>query len=436
MPCLSPAELLQALIRFDTTNPPGNEAAGVEFICTLLRQAGVAPLVIARDPARPNLIARLAGRGSARPLLLQGHLDVVTTANQAWRFPPFAAEIAEGFIWGRGALDMKGGVAMLLTAFLRAATDGPQPPGDVILALMSDEEAGSEHGAKFLVEQHAELFAGVRYALGEFGGFSLHQGGRRFYPIMVAEKQACVVRATVRGPAGHGASVVRGGAVAKLGRLLGTLDQARLPIHITPVVRKTLEDMLLALSMPQRLVFSQVLNPALADRVLGMLGPLGGALEPLLRNTAAPTRVAAGGPAINVIPGAATVDLDARLLPGFGPEHLLAELRPIVGPEVALEVWGFEPGPPAPDWGLFRTLANVLREADPEGVPTALMVSGVTDARFFARLGIQTYGFLPMQLPPGFSFWQTIHAADERIPVEAIGFGSEQIYRVIGRLRD
>lgn len=430
-----PAELLQQLIRIDTTNPPGNEAACVAYVRELLLEAGVTPQVLARDPARPNLVARISGRGAAPPLLLQGHLDVVTTEGQRWRFPPLEARVADGYIWGRGALDMKGGVAMMLAAFLRCAAEGPAPPGDVILALMSDEEAGSLHGAQFLVEQHAGLFRGVRYALGEFGGFSAHLSGRRFYPIMVSEKQCCRMRATVRGPSGHGASIVRGGAAARLGELLRALDRARLPVHITPVVRRMLEDMLAALPLPQRIVFSQVLNPALTDRILRLIGPQGAILETLLHNTVSPTIVRAGGPAINVIPSEATVELDVRLLPGFTPEDAIAELRPHLGPDVELEVLSFERGPAQVDMGLFGVLAGILREADPEGTPTPLMVHGVTDARFFSRLGIQTYGFLPMRLPPDFSFWETLHAADERIPVEALPFGAEAIYQALQRFR-
>jgi acetylornithine deacetylase/succinyl-diaminopimelate desuccinylase-like protein len=430
-----PAELLQQLIRIDTTNPPGAEAACVAFVDGLLREVGVTPLLLARAPDRPNLVARIPGRGVAPPLLLQGHVDVVTTEGQRWRHPPFEGRVADGFIWGRGALDMKGGVAMLLAAFMRLAAEGPQPAGDVILALMCDEEAGSAYGARFLVEQHAGLFADVRYALGEFGGFTVYRGGKRFYPIMVTEKQCCQMRATVRGPGGHGASIVRATATAKLGALLAALDRTRLPIHITPVVRRMLEDILAALPLAQRIPFSQVLNPALADRVLRLIGPQGAILETLLRNTVSPTIVRAGGPSINVIPAEATVDLDVRLLPGFTPADAVAELRPHIGQEVELDVLSFERDPAAVDFGLFATLAEILREADPTGTPTPLMIHGVTDARFFTRLGIQTYGFLPMQLPPDFSFWETLHAADERIPLDALPFGADAIYQALLRFR-
>src|SRR5579885_165842 len=245
-----PAELLQRLIRFDTTNPPGNEAACIAYLRDLLTAAGIETKIVARDPNRPNLIARVAGRGDAPPLLLYGHVDVVTTAGQQWAHPPFGGDEAEGYIWGRGALDMKGGIAMMTAALLRAKIEGVDPPGDVILAALSDEENWGDYGAKYLVEQHADLFTGVRYALGELGGFSLEIGPKRFYPIMVAEKQGCAVTATVRGPGGHGSLPLHGGAMAKLARLLQRLDQHRLPVHVTPVTRMMIETVASGLGEP------------------------------------------------------------------------------------------------------------------------------------------------------------------------------------------
>src|SRR5258708_3802534 len=162
-----PAELLQKLIRFNTTNPPGNESACIGYINKLLTEAGIQTTILAADPQRPNLIARLQGQGNAPPLLLQGHVDVVTTEKQDWQHPPFEAKEIDGYIWGRGTLDMKGGVSMMIVAFLQAKAEGVSLPGDVILTVLSDEEVGGEYGAKYLVEKHAEIFKGVRYALPE-----------------------------------------------------------------------------------------------------------------------------------------------------------------------------------------------------------------------------------------------------------------------------
>ena len=425
-----PVELLQRLVRFDTTNPPGNEAECIGYIDELLTAAGIETTILARHPDRPNLIARLPGRGEASPLLLYGHVDVVTTAGQAWQVPPFAGEIRDDFLWGRGTLDMKGGVAMMISALLRARAQGRELPGDVILAVVADEENLGAWGAKYLVEEHADLFAGVRYALGEFGGFTMEVAGRRFYPIMVSEKQCCWMQATVSGPGGHGSMPVRGGAMAKLGRFLTALDQHPLPLHVTQPAELMIRSMADAMGGAMGLVFRQLANPTLAGLVLRLLGDRGRLFFPLLHNTVSPTGLSASDK-INVIPSAVSVALDGRLLPGMRPDDLLAELRQIDGGGIEYEILQYDPGPTNLDMALFDTLAGVLKAADPQGVPVPLLLSGVTDGRFFAQLGIQTYGFTPMQLPADFNFSATIHAADERIPVEAVDFGSRAIHQVL-----
>lgn len=427
-----PAELLQHLIRFDTTNPPGAEAACIAYIQELLTAAGIPSAIFAHDPARPNLLARLPGRGAAPPLLLQGHVDVVTTADQTWQHPPFGGEIHDGYVWGRGALDMKGGVAMMIAAVLRAqATDTP-PPGDVLLLVVSDEEAFGIEGAGYLIRDHADRFAGVRFALGEFGGFPLRLAGQVFYPIMVAEKQSCRVRATVRGSGGHAAWPQHGGAMAQLGALLGRLDGARLPVHVTPVVERMIAAMVPALPAALGGPLTALLDPTQTDTVLAAIGPLGALFDTLLHNTVSPT-IVAGGEVTNVHPSRIQLELDGRTLPGYGPRELESELRALVGTGVEWDVTGADAGPAAPDLGLFPTLAAVIREADPSAIPIPYMLPAVTDGRYFARLGIQTYGFLPMNLPADFDFQATIHAADERIPVAALEFGAAAIYQVLQR---
>ena len=427
-----PAALLQDLIRFDTTNPPGNEAACVAYIDRLLTGAGIETTRLARDPNRPNLIARLKGQGKAPPLLLYGHVDVVTTVGQQWTHPPFEAREVEGVVWGRGALDMKGGVAMMLAAVLRARAEGLVPAGDVVLAILSDEECGGDYGAGYLVENHPEQFEGVRYALGEFGGASMMIGQRVFYPIQIAEKQMCWMEATVRGPGGHGSRPMRGGTMARLARFLRQLDRHPLPVHVTPAARQMIEAMAAALPFPAGFILRQLLNPSLTDRVLKLLGDRAQLFEPLLRNTVNVT-IVRGGEKINVIPSQVDIEMDGRLLPGFGPEDMIAELRHVVGDEVELAVKRYDPAGAEPDMGLFDTLADVLRRADPRGVPLPLLLPAVTDGRFFSRLGIQTYGFTPMKLPPDFKFFDTIHGADERIPVEAVDFGADAIHAVLQR---
>src|SRR5215211_376112 len=321
-----PAELLQRLLRFDTTNPPGAERECAEWLRSVLGEAGLETTFVAAEPDRPSLVARLHGSGDAPPLMLQAHIDVVSTAGQRWTHPPFAGELADGYIWGRGALDMKGGVAMFVAAALRAAATELRLAGDVVLALVSDEEAGGDAGAAHLVRERPDLLANVRYALGEFGGFSLNLGGRRFYPIQVSEKQLCWVRATVRGPAGHGALPMRGGAMARLAELLGVLDRRRLPVHVTPVTRRMIEQVASELPAPAGMLLRRLLDPRLSDRILDLLRDRGRVFDPLLHNTVNAT-IVRGGDKINVVPAEATVELDGRLLPGFTAADRLAELR-------------------------------------------------------------------------------------------------------------
>jgi acetylornithine deacetylase/succinyl-diaminopimelate desuccinylase-like protein len=430
----NPAQLLQRLIRFDTTNPPGNEAECLGFISDLVRDSGIETTLLSKAAGRPNLIARLKGQGISPPLLLYGHVDVVTTANQAWKYPPFEAREVDGFIWGRGALDMKGGIAMMVAAFLRAGAEARELPGDVILAVVSDEEALGDHGARFLVECHADQFEGVRHALGEFGGFTFYIAKRRFYPIMVAEKQVCWMKGAVRGLGGHGSMPVRGGAMAKLARVIRQLDRHRLPVHVTPGARLMFQTISSELPNPAGLVLRSLLHPALTNGILGLLGSRGRAFDPLFHNTVS-LSVVRGSDKINVIPSEVTFELDGRLLPGYGPEEMIAELRQVIGSEVTLEVIRHDPCPAEPDMSLFAMLGDLLREADPDGVPVPLLLSAVTDARFFSRLGVQTYGFLPMQLPEDFDFTRTIHGVDERIPVEALEFGASTILKAMKRYR-
>jgi acetylornithine deacetylase/succinyl-diaminopimelate desuccinylase-like protein len=425
-----PAQLLQELIRFDTTNPPGNEVECIKYVDALLIGAGIETNLIFKDPNRPNVVARLKGEGAAPPLLLYGHADVVTTAGQQWTHPPFEGRIVDGFVWGRGALDMKGGLAMMLAAVLRAKAEGVRPAGDIILAVLSDEETGGDFGARYLVENHAHLFEGTRYAIGEFGGFSMAIGGETFYPIQIGEKQICWMKATLRGPAGHGSHPIPGGTMAKLGRLLVQLNELRLPVRITPVPRLMIEAMASVLPFPQGLILRRVLNPRLTNRLLKRLGHGGQFFEPMLRNTVSAT-VVRGGEKVNVIPSEVTLELDGRLVPGCVPEDLIAELKPILGDDTEIEVLRYEPGPGDPDMGLFDTLADTIRAAEPESRPLPFMLSGCTDARFFYRLGIQTYGFMPMKLPEDFQFTRAIHAANERIPVDSVIFGTNLMFNLL-----
>ena len=426
-------ELARDLIQLDTTNPPGEEHVAVELIEQLLRDAHIECARYESEPGRPNLVARVKGRGEAPPLLLQGHVDVVTTVNQDWRHRPFGGEIVDGYLWGRGALDMKGGVAMMVAAMIRAHADGG-PAGDLVLAVLADEEAGGIAGARWLVDAHPNLFTGIRHAIGESGGVALHIGGRRFYPIMVSEKRGCQMVVTLRGPGGHGSIPAHGGAMAKLGELLTKLDSSRLPVHITTPVRQQLERMRDAFDEPLKGKFAALLDPERADAALSELDPMSRGLDAALHNTVNAT-IVSGGLKVNVIPSEVRVQLDGRLLPGFGPEDMLDELRAVVGAEPEIEVTLVGPAQPEVDLSQFDLFASVLKEADPGCVPVPSLVTGGTDARHFARLGIRTYGFLPLDVPPDFNSSSTIHAADERVPVSSLEFGGECVYEAVMRYR-
>ncbi|MBK9125879.1 MAG: M20/M25/M40 family metallo-hydrolase [Chloroflexi bacterium] len=432
-----PEELLQHLIRFDTTNPPGNEAALIEWVADLLQANGVESTIVSKTPGRANLVARLKGRGEAPPLLLYGHVDVVTTEGQTWTHPPFAAEVHDGYIWGRGALDMKGGDAMMIAAFLRAHAEQRDLRGDLILCLASDEEVGGEAGAKFLVREHPELIGDAAYCLSEFGAFPMDFGGHRFYPIMLTERYVHTLRATIRGPGGHGAQRYLGTAMSKLGRILSRMDGARLPVHITPVVQAMIEAMAAHVGEPMGGALRGLLDPVRTDALLDQLDPrISRVLDSMLHNTVNPT-IVSGGSKINVIPSEITLRMDGRVLPGVSPETFEAEVRALIGDDtVELVPDMSEPSTVLgdPDLTHFETLAQVLRDAEPGAVPVPYMVSGATDGRILAQLGIQTYGFLPMNLPADFNFSATIHAADERIPVGAVTFGANAINEAVKRI--
>ena len=429
---LRPAELTQNLIRFNTTNPPGNEAACISYVEGLLKDAGLETTVVARDPNRPNVIARLRGRGVAPAILLQGHIDVVTTANQDWQHDPFGGEIIDGYLWGRGALDMKGSVAMMICAVLRARSEGFVPAGDVLLAVVSDEEQGGDYGAKWMAENHPELFEGVKYSFGEAGGETAHIEGLKFYPIQVGEKQICQLQATLRGPGGHGSIPMHGGAMAKLGKLLTTLDTHRLPVHITPTVEALIKAVAAALPAPRNIALLALLDPAKTDAVLDNLGVFARLIDPLLHNTVNATMVQ-GGLAINVIPGEIKLKLDGRILPGFTTDDMLKELHDLLGDNAAFEVLRFDEYSTEADMEVYDLLAGIIREADPEGIPVPYVLSGVTDGRHFAKLGIKNYGFTPLLLPDDHTLMSTVHAADERVPVEGLDFGANCLYSLLQR---
>ena len=429
---LDAPELLQQLIRFDTTNPPGDERECILYIRELLEQRGIHGQLYGLTEQRPNLVARLPGRGTAPPILLHCHVDVVSTVGQAWSEPPFAGVRRDGHVWGRGALDMKGGVSAFVTALSKLVERGVQPAGDVVLAVLSDEEAGGTHGAKFMVSEHPELFAGVRYCLGEGGGLSFQVGDRRVYPVMTADKTVCWLRGRVRGPGGHASMPIRGGAVAKLAELIGRLDRGWLPVHVTEPARLMMEALAAGLEEPLAERFVRLLDVSSTDTVLETLGPLGRELGPLLHNTATVTSIHCGDK-VNVIPSEVEVKIDGRLLPGFTYDDLVVEMFPGGLDGWELEPINYDPAPQRLDMGLYPQCREVLHELDPDALVVPAMITGFTDGAQFLKLGIQQYGFIPYRLPADFHYQTTLHAADERVPVAALEFAVEALVALLTR---
>lgn len=426
---------LRALLRLNTTNPPGNEILCAQYLREVLEREGIESTLIEAAPGRANLVARLSGTGKAGgPLLLTGHTDVVPAEPQHWRFDPFSGEIADGYIWGRGAVDMKQIVAANLMAMLLLKRSGASLSRDLIFAAVADEEAGCTYGSKWLVEEHPELVQ-AEYGLNEIGGFQLHINGKRIYPIQVAEKGVVWLKLTTHGAPGHGSMPHGDNAVCKLARAIDRLARNPLPVHVHPVSKAFLDNLADALGYPAKALLTLLTKPALSDYALRLLPDKekAKAFNAMLRNTATPTVLEAGRKE-NVIPGQATVTLDCRILPGQTRADLLRELRAAIGEPVEIEI--LLEAPPhtvQADTPLYRLIEGVLKERDPAGIVTPYLVVGFTDAAYYHRLGTTMYGFSPLQLPPELSFTELFHGHNERVPIEGFRWGVRTFYDVVSR---
>jgi acetylornithine deacetylase/succinyl-diaminopimelate desuccinylase-like protein len=427
--------LCQSLLQIDTTNPPGNERPAADLLAAELTAAGLEPVILESAPARANLVARYRGTGGKPPLLLAAHLDVVEADASRWTHPPFSGALADGCLWGRGALDMKNMAAMATAVLCRLARDGVRLERDVIFAAVADEEAGCDQGSAWLVANHPELVR-AEYAMGEVGGFSMYLGKSTLYPVQVAEKGICWVRARVRGEAGHGSMPREDSALVRLAAALTRLGSTRLPIHPTRAFTEFLTAVAARQPGPLRPLLTRLAHPRIAPALLHLLPDraLSRSLGAMLSNTASPTVVRAGSK-INVIPGLAEAEIDGRTLPGQTQEQFLRELADVLGPDVELEVIRSAPAVETEPTRspLWDTIAQVIGEREPEATVVPCLVPGFTDAKSFSKLGIKWYGFSPVKLPRGMKFSELFHGKDERIPVDGLRWGVEVLSDVVTR---
>ncbi|HVA61627.1 MAG TPA: M20/M25/M40 family metallo-hydrolase [Mycobacteriales bacterium] len=416
-------ELCRDLIRIDSSNPTSNERVAAEYVAARLSEVGLDPKVIESAPGRANVVARFEGTDPSRPaLLIHGHLDVVPADAADWSVDPFAGEIRDGCLWGRGAVDMKDMDAMTLAVVRARAREGRLPPRDIVLAFVADEEAGGTFGSRYLVDQHAELFEGCTEAISEVGGFSLTVGQTRLYPIETAEKGIAWLRLTARGRAGHGSMLNEANPVTALAQTVARIGAHRFPTVLTPAVESFLVEVAAALGQP--------FDPASPEDLLPGLGAAGKIVGATLRHTANPSMLDAGYK-VNVIPQMAHANIDGRFLPGH-EDDFFAAIDGLLGPGVTRETIHRDIAYETTfDGDLLEAMMAALVAEDPEAKPVPYCLSGGTDAKSFSRLGIRCFGFSPLQLPADLDFSGMFHGVDERVPLDALAFGTRVLDRFL-----
>jgi len=416
-------QLCRSLIQIDSSNPTSNERKAAEWVGLQLSDAGLQPEIFESSPGRASVVARWSGTDPHRdPLLIHGHLDVVPANADDWQVDPFAAEIRDGCIWGRGAVDMKDMDAMVLAVLRDWVRQGKRPPRDIVLAFVADEEAGGLYGAHFLVDRHRELFEGCTEAVSEVGGYSMTIGGQRLYAIQTAEKGIAWLRLVAKGRAGHGSMLNDDNAVTTLAEAVARVGRHSFPIELSDTVKQFLREICHALDIP----FAE----DDIESVLDKLGPLAKMIGATVRHTVNPTMLDAGYKQ-NVIPGEAHAYLDGRFLPG-GEDEFMAEIARLVGPEIAVEIvqrqialeTGF-------DGDLVAAMTAAILAEDPDGRVVPYCMSGGTDAKAFSELGIRGFGFSPLRLPPDLDFMGLFHGIDERVPIDGLHFGVRALSRFL-----
>ena len=422
-------EICRDLIRFESVNDGTGRGRGerqaAEYVAGQLAEVGLEPQLFESAPGRASVVARIEGEDSSRDaLLVHGHLDVVPAEPKAWTYDPFAAEIADGCVWGRGAVDMLDMDAMVLAVIRDRLRTGRRPPRDVVLAFVADEEAGGTYGASWLVDHQPQLFEGCTEGISEVGGFSLSVNDDvRLYMIETAEKGMGWIRLTAEGTAGHGSMLSSDNAVTELCEAVARLGRHRFPVHLTKTVKRFLAEVSDA--------YGVELDPDDLDQVYSVLGPMARIVGATLRNTANPTMLDAGYKH-NVIPARAHAMVDGRFLPGFEKEFE-RELDEVLGPRITREYTHYDIALETEFEGaLVNAMVAALKAEDPGARPVPYALSGGTDAKSFSRLGIRGFGFAPLRLPADLDFSGMFHGVDERVPLDALRFG----VRVLDRFLD
>ena len=411
--------ICQELIRIPSVNfgeGKGDEKAVAEYVVKSLAEVGITAEIYESAPNRCNVIARIKGSDSSRPgLVVHGHLDVVPANADEWSVDPFSAEIRDGMIWGRGAVDMKNVDAMILAIVRNWARTNFTPTRDIVLAFFADEEAGMTFGSRWMTAHHPEVFAGCTEAISEVGGFSVTVGdGKRLYFIEAAQKGIHWMRLTSRGRAGHGSMMNDDNALTALTEAVAKIGRYQWPQRYTKTVKVLFMKIAEATGKPFDI---EDLRPLLKE-----IGPTERMIGATLQNTANPTMLEAGYKA-NVIPGSASAIIDGRFLPGYEDE-LNQTIRSIIGSDIEIETISRDIALEVDFEGdLVDAMCNSITKFDPEGIPVPYLMSGGTDNKALSELGIVGYGFSPLQLPADLDFMALFHGVDERVPISGLHFG-------------
>lgn len=425
------------LLRMDTSNygnGEGREREAAEHVAGLLTEVGLDVEVFESRPGRTSVVTRIEGTDPTRPaLVLHGHTDVVPAAAADWSVDPFAGEETDGLLWGRGAVDMKDMDAMILSVVRQMVRDGRRPERDVIVAMFADEENGGVHGAQWAVNHRPDLFEGATEAISEVGGFSVDVGGRRAYLLQTAEKGLGWLRLVADGRAGHGSQVNHENAVTELAAAVARIGRHQWPYTLTPTVERLLRGVADLTGLPfdpAGTDGSGAVDRAQVDALVDALGPAAKFVGATVRHTANPTQLEAGYKA-NVVPGRAEASLDARFLPGREAEGM-ETLRELAGPHVRIEPIHQDTSLEVPFSGdLVDAMVASLHAEDPGAAVLPYTLSGGTDNKSLSRLGITGYGFAPLRLPAELDFAGMFHGVDERVPTDALRFGTRVLDRLL-----